>query len=523
MEAANLVSPVTAEFITSKPLTQKLSKEERQRVVMEKLDLSCLAGWDEDLATKAKNLLMEYHDLFSSETSKIGQTKTVKHTIVLKDPDTTPFKEGFHRIAPPQVEEVREHLKLMLEAGAIHLSNSPWCNTVVLVRKKDGSLRFCIDFRKLNSLTRKDSHPLPHIGETLDSLVGSAIYSTFNLTSGFWQVPMAEVSKHYTAFTLGSMGLFESDRMPFGLCNAPATFQRLMQNRLGELNLTYCLIYLDDIIVYSKDPEQHLARMSVVFEHLHEHGLKLKPSKCDLFKSEIIYLAHHVSKDGIKPSHKNVASILECPVPKTFTDICSFTAAVGHYRQFIKGFAKIAAPLYDLTSGENKDKKSEPVTLTPEALEAFQTLKDKSVQVPVLAFPNFKKPFLLETDASGKGLGTILLQKQDDGHYHPIAVASHALTETEQRYHSNKQEFLALKWTVTEPFHEDLSPYGKNRNEFVICMDNNPLTYIFSSAQCDAAGHRWVANLADYNFSLEYHRGKDNSHRLPQSHGRLPP
>ena len=156
---------------------------------------------------------------------------------------------------------MREHLKLMLEAGAIHPSNSPWCNAVVLVRKKDGSLQFCIDFRKLNSLTRKDSHPLPHIGETLNSLVGSAIYSTFDLTSGFWQVPMAEESKQYTAFTLGSMGLFECDRMPFGLCNAPATFQRLMQNCLGELNLTYCLIYLDDVIVYSKDPEQHLARM----------------------------------------------------------------------------------------------------------------------------------------------------------------------------------------------------------------------------------------------------------------------
>ena len=170
----------------------------------------------------------------------------------------------------------------------------------------------------------------------------------------------------------------------------------------------------------------------MVFERLWEHGLKLKPSKCDLFKSEIIYLAHHVSKDGVKPSHKNVASILECPVPKTFTDIHSFTGAVGHYRHFIKGFAKIAAPLYDLTSGENKDKKSEPVTLTPEALEAFQTLKDKCMQAPVLAFPDFKKPFLLETDASGKGLGAVLLQKQDDGRYHPISFASRALTEIEQ-------------------------------------------------------------------------------------------
>ena len=170
----------------------------------------------------------------------------------------------------------------------------------------------------------------------------------------------------------------------------------------------------------------------MVFECLWEHGLKLKPSKCDLFKSKIIYLAHHVSKDRVKPSHKNVDSILEYPIPKTFTDIRSFTGAVGHYRYFIKGFAKIAVPLYNLTSGGNKDKKSEPVTLTPEALEAFQRLKDKCMQALVLALPDFKKPFLLETDASGKGLGAILLQKQDDGCYHPIAFASWALIEMEQ-------------------------------------------------------------------------------------------
>ena len=194
MEASNLVPPVTADFITSKPQTQKLSEEERQKALMEKLDLSGLPRWTDDPATKARNLLMEYHNLFFLEKSEIGQTKMVKHTIVLQNPDTAPFKEWFHRIPPPQVEEVREHLKLMLEAGAIRPSNSPWCNAVVLVRKKDGSLRFCIDFRKLNSLTRKDSHPLPRIGETLDSLVGSAIYSTFDLTSGFWQVPMAEES-----------------------------------------------------------------------------------------------------------------------------------------------------------------------------------------------------------------------------------------------------------------------------------------------------------------------------------------
>ena len=318
---------------------------------------------------------------------------------------------------------------------------------------------------------------------------------------------MDEESKQYTAFTLGSMGLYECESMPFGLCNAPPTFQRLMQNCLGELNLTYCLIYLDD---FSDTPEEHLWRMRVVFNRLCEHGLKLKPSKCEVFKSEINYLAHHVSQKGVLPSKKNLESIAQRPSPDTYTKVKSFVGLVGHYRCFIKGFAKIAAPLYNLTSGDNKDKKSEHVDLSPEAHEAFDHLKAACLQAPILAFPDFNKPFLLEMDASGRGLGAVLSQKQADGQYHPIAYASRVMNETEQRYHSNKQEFLALKWAVTEQFHEYLSPYGKNRNEFVVCTDNNPLTYIFSSANLDAAGQRWVAHLASYNFSLEYQKGKDN-------------
>ena len=331
----------------------------------------------------------------------MGHTSATKHKIVLKDPDTPPFKEHFCQILPPQLDEVREHLKLMLDAGVIRPSNSPWCNAVVLVRKKDGSLCFCIDFRKLNSLTVKDSHPLPCICETLESLTGAAHFSTFDMNSGFWQVPMDEESKQYTAFTLGSMGLYECESMPFGLCNALPTFLRLMQNCLGKLNLTYCLIYLDDVIVFSDMPEEHLRRMCVVFDRLHEHGLKLKLSKCEVFKSEINYLAHHV----------NLESIAQCPPPDTYTKVKSFVGLVGHYRHFIKGFAKIAAPLYNLTSGDNKDKKSEHVNLSPEAREAFDRLKAACFQAPILSFPDFNKLFLLEMDASGRGLGAVLSQK----------------------------------------------------------------------------------------------------------------
>ena len=416
MVTTNEVPKVTNLFSAEQTKEQStLTEAERQDLLLEKLDLSGLETWPEEQAGKAHSLLKEYHDIFSLEKCDMGHTNATKHKIVLKDPDTPSFKEHFCRIPPPQLDEVREHLKLMLDAGVIQPSNSPWYNAVVLLRKKDGSLRFCIDFRKLNSLTVKDSHPLPHICETLESLTGAAHYSTFNMNSGFWQVPMDEESKQYTAFTLGSMGLYECESMPFGLCNALPTFQKLMQNCLGELNLTYCLIYLDDVIVFSDMPEEHLRRMRVVFDHLREHCLKLKPSKCEVFKSEINYLAHHVSQKGVLPLKKNLESIAQCPPRDTYTKVKSFVDLVGHYRHFIKGFAKIAAPLYDLTSGDNKDKKSEHVDLSPEAREAFNRLKAACLQAPILAFPDFNKPFLLETDASGRGLGAVLSQKQADG------------------------------------------------------------------------------------------------------------
>ena len=243
-----------------------------------------------------------------------------------------------------------------------------------------------------------------------------------------------------------------------------------------------------------------------------------------MFKSEINYLAHHVSQKGFLPLKKNLESIAQCPPPDMYTKVKSFVGLVSHYRCFIKGFANIAAPLYDLTSSDNKDKKSEHVDLSPEALEAFDCLKAACLQAPILAFPDFNRPFLLERDASGKGLGAVLSQKQADGRYHPITCASRVMNKTEERYHSNKQEFLALKWVVMEQFHKYLSPYGKNRNEFVVHTDNNLLTYIFSSANLDAAGQRWVARLASYNFSLEYQKGKNNTVAdfLSQMHECLP-
>ena len=227
----------------------------------------------------------------------------------------------------------------MLQAGAIRPSSSPWCNTVVLVWKKDGGLRFCIDFRKLNARTKKDSYPLPCIHEMLESLEGSCIFSSFDFKSGFWQVEMDEASKQYTAFTVGLLGFFECERMPFRLCNAPATFQRLMQNCLGELNLTYCLIYLDNVITFSTDEDDHLCHMRVIFDRFRAEHLKLKPSKCSLFRDEIVFLAHHVTKDGVQPSEEHMKAITNFPEPDSYTSIRQFVGMVGHFRHFIAHFA----------------------------------------------------------------------------------------------------------------------------------------------------------------------------------------
>ena len=228
---------------------------------------------------------------------------------------------------------------------------------------------------------------------------------------------MDEALKQYTIFTVGNLGFFECDHMPFGLCNAPVTFQQLMQNCLGELNLIYCLIYLDDLIVFSQTTEEHLHQLWVVFDWLREYNLKLKPLKCSLFKEEINYLAHWVSKQGIQPSNKNLKAITECAAPQTYMEIGAFLGLVGHYRQFIKGFAWIAQPLNKHLAREGASRKSEWVSLSKNALEAFQALKQACMSSPVLAFAHYMKDFLLEMATSKEWLGAVRSQKQADGQF----------------------------------------------------------------------------------------------------------
>ena len=225
-----------------------------------------------------RELVLAYHDVFALESNELGCTSAIEHEIHIKNDE--PFKERFRCIPSPLLEEVSAFLRDMLEAGAIRLSQSPCCDVVVLVWKKDGTLHFCMDFRHLNVCMKKDLYPLPWIQEALESMAGSVHFSSMDFKSGFWQIKMVPGSQQYMAFTVGNLGFYEFTRMPFGLCNALATFQHLMQNTLGELNLMYCIIYLDDVIVFGHRKEEHLESLCMVFERFHEFNLKLKPSKC---------------------------------------------------------------------------------------------------------------------------------------------------------------------------------------------------------------------------------------------------
>ena len=316
---------------------------------------------------------------------------------------------------------------------------------------------------------------------------------------------MSGKSRQYTAFTVGNLGVYEFLRMPYGLCNAPATFQRLMQNCLGELNLTYALVYLDNVIVYSHTEEDHLRRLQAMFKHFHEHKLKLKPSKCSFLHKQITFLGHEVSADGMKPGTCNLEGIAEMAPPANYTEVRRFLGMTRFFRRFIKGYTCIAKPLNDILEREASKMKSEAVILPPDVLEAFDRLKMCCMTAPVLAFADFEKEFQLETNASSEGLGAVLSQKQSNGKWHPVAFGSRELRGGEAKYHSSKLEFLALKWAVMKQFREYLQ-----YRPFTMLTDNNPLTYILTTPNLDALGHRWVAALASYNMTIRYLKGSDN-------------
>ena len=500
--AANKIPPKIAPRINKQNETQEQTKP-RLEELLEKLDLSGIKDWSIENQKAVYKLIEDYQHLFAMNIKELGKTSLVKHEIKLDN--TIPFKERYRKIPYHQYEEVRKHLKEMLEIGAIRKSVSPWASPIVLVKKKDGSIRFCIDLRKLNNRTIKDAQSLPRIEDSLECLAGAAIFTSLDLVSGYWQVELTEESKPLTAFTVGPLGFYECVRMPFGLTNAPATFQRLMESCLGELHLRWCIIYLDDIIIFSKTPQEHIERVRGVFAKLDAAGLRLKPSKCEFFKTKISYLGHIVSKAGIETDPKKIADILAWPEPKTVTDVRSFLGFTNYYRKFIHQYAQKAKPLNKLISGENASKKKARVEFDDECKQAFEMLKEICSKTPILAYADYTKPFKLHTDASEKGLGAVLYQEQDDKTHRVIAYASRTLNKAEKNYDAHRLEFLALKWSVTERFHEYL--YG---GYFEVYTDNNPLTYILTSAKLDAASQRWVASLANYNFKIFYRSGKQN-------------
>ena len=320
------------------------------------------------------------------------------------------------------------------------------------------------------------------------------IFTSLDLKSGYWQVEMDEESKALTAFTVSPLGFYECERMPFELINAPTTFQHLMESCLGELYLNWCIIYLDDIIVFSRTPEEHLKRLRGVFDKLAKAGLKLKPSKCEFFKSKITYLGHIVSAAGIEKDPKKIEAVKNWTLPRTVMGVCSFLGFTNHYHRFIQGYVKVEWPLNVLILGDNVNCKKALVKWDSECQLAFDKLKDLCTKIPILAYADYIKPFQLQTDAS-LGLGTVLYQIDDSGHQRVIAYASRSLSNMERNFPVHKLEFLALKWAVMDRFHEYL--YG---GHFDVYTDNNPLTYILISAKLDATGQLWAASLANYDF-----------------------
>ena len=467
--------------------------------------------------SQLEKLLAEYSDVFSQHDFDYGCANDIEHDIPLVDDE--PFRLPYRRIPPAQFQEVRRHIQEMEQAGVIRKSHSPYASPIVVVRKKDDSIRLCIDYRNLNSKTRRDAFPMPRIDEALDALGNAKYFSTLDLTSGYWQVKVAQKDRPKTAFTT-PMGLFECNRMPFGLQNAPATFQRLMTSCLGDQHFESLLIYLDDVIVFSSTFDQHLDRLRLVFERLRRQGLKLKPRKCHLLQEKVKYLGHVISQEGIETDPEKTSSVTDWSRPRTSRDVRRFLGFTGYYRRFVQGYAKIARPLFQLTEGGGRRRAArKPPPLfqwTSDCEEAFNTLKSKLTSPPVLGFPDFGQPFVLEVDASGSGLGAVLSQHQEDTK-RVIAFASKSLTPSERKYPAHKLEFLGLKWAVVDKFREYL--LGR---KFHVLTDNNPLLYVTSSAKLDATGQRWVAALADYDFSVEYRSGRLNAaadalSRLPEA------
>lgn len=450
------------------------------------------------------DLLQKNMSVFSVGEGDLGRTHLTLHQI--DTGDAKPVKLPPRRIPIHLQHEVSEHLKQMLTNDIIQPSNSPWAAPVVLVRKRCGGLRFCVDYRKLNDVTRKDAYPLPRIDDALDSLNKACWFSTLDLASGYWQVELDPKDKHKTAF-ITRQGLFEFNVLSFGLCNSPSTFQRLMDLVLADLQWTTCLVYLDDIICFGRDFHEHLERLDEVLTKLRQANLKVKPTKCNLFSTQVQYLGHIISSGGVKADPAKVEAVRQWPVPKSQPEVRSFLGLASYYRRFVKGFAEIARPLHQLTEKGRRFKWTEACQ------NSFEQLKRSLMSAPVLAYPDPAKTFILDTDASDAGIGAVLSQ-EEEGREHVIAYASRALTKQERKYATTKKELLSMVTFIKHFKHYLL---GK---EFILRTDHNSLRWLHNFQGLEGQLARWLEQLASFQYRIVHRPGR--SHANADALSRLP-
>ena len=451
-------------------------------------------GLTDDQQGRLRALLTEYDDIFAYSPDQLGRSSVVKHTI-----DTgvnPPIRLRSYRTTPANKEEIEKQVNEMLANDVIAPSVSAWAAPVVLVKKSDGTMRFCVDYRRLNAVTKKDSHPLPRISEALDALGGARWFSTLDLRSGYWQIEMAADSKEKTAFITHN-GLYEFNVLPFGLCNSPATFQRLMTHVLRGLEWDICLVYIDDLIIFSRNFEDHLKHLEEVFKGLREANVRLKPSKCHFVKPQVEYLGHVVSAEGLKPNADKIRAVKEFPIPTNTTGVKAFLGLCNYYRRFIKGFAQIASPLNKLTSKHVKFK------WDADCQTAFDTLKSALVSAPILAYPDFNLPFHLYVDASQTGIG-IALGQIIEGKEVAIAFAGRDLNRAERNYSATEREALAVIDGIKR-----FQPYLRAK-KFVIHTDHNALKWLMSIQDPSNRIARWTLLIQQFDFDIVHRPGTSN-------------
>ena len=483
------------------PATVSEEKREMLWKLVEESDPE-LSGEEKELFL---HLLLSYADVFAVSTTDLGRTDKLQHAI--NTGDSPPTRQPVRRIPPHRRDEVRKILDAMLEKKVVEPSKSPWSSPIVLVQKKDGTTRFCADYRKLNNVTRKDAYPLPRIDTTLDTLAGSKWFSTLDLLSGYWQVELEEGARQKTAFCT-TEGLFQFRVMPFGLCNAPATFQRLMDLVLAGLQWSHCLVYLDDVVVLGRSFDEHLRNLESVFRRLREAGLRLKPSKCSLFRRKVQYLGHIISREGVAADPSKIEKVATWPTPTSVRETQQFLGFAGYYRRFVQDFAHIARPLHRLTE------RLATFMWTDECQGSFDELRRVLTSAPVLAYPDFNRQFILDTDASDTGIGAVLSQVDEGGRERVIAYGSRLLTKPERRYCVTRRELLAV---VT--FAKQYRPYLTGQR-FLLRTDHGSLIWLRNFREPEGQLARWLERLQELDFDIVHRRGK--KHTNADALSRLP-